>query len=241
MRYAIYFTPPANDPLSQLAASWLGRNSFSGLAVEPPDIYGFGIHEIAFHTALPRRQGFHGTLKAPFRLAENMSEAVLLKHLMTYAGSIAPFEIPRLEVARLGNFFGLAPSHPCERMNFLAAAVVQEFDRYRAPLSEAEIEWLDPDSLSAPQFSNLHRWGHPNVMEEFRFHMTLTGPVKGVDVERFKAGLHSVFDPLLRQPVAVANLALFVEEEPGAPFRVHSLHPMGQVSARRPARQRLSA
>jgi hypothetical protein len=45
MGYAIRSTPSPGDPLSHVAASWLG---------------GIGIHEIAFHAAVPRRYGFHG-------------------------------------------------------------------------------------------------------------------------------------------------------------------------------------
>ena len=36
MRYAIYFTPPKESPLTRLAASWLGRDPFSGATVQPP-------------------------------------------------------------------------------------------------------------------------------------------------------------------------------------------------------------
>ncbi|KGE01229.1 DUF1045 domain-containing protein [Rhizobium sp. YS-1r] len=233
MRYAIHFTPPAHDPLTLAAAQWLGRNAFSGEAMEPPAIRGIGIHDIAFNTALPRRYGFHATLKAPFRLAPDITEPMLLRHLMRFAGAHNPFELPGLEVVRLGNFFALAPVIPSEAMRFLAASVVQEFDVFRAPLSEAELERSDPGDLSAPQFANLHRWGYPYVMDEFRFHMTLTGPLSAADLPRFERALRDYFDPYLKRLVEVVNLALFIEEEPGAPFLVHSLHPMGRVSARK--------
>lgn len=233
MRFAIYFTPPAHDPLTLAAAQWLGRSAFSGEAMEPPAIPGMGLHDIAFNTALPRRQGFHAVLKAPFRLAPGVTEQALLRHLMRFAGAHAPFELPRLEVARLGNYFGLAPASPCDTMRFLAASVVQEFDAFRLPLSEAELERSDPGDLSASQFANLHRWGNPYVMDEYRFHMTLTGPLSAVDMPRFEWSLRDYFDPYLKRPVEIANLALFVEEEPGAPFQVHSLHPMGRVAARK--------
>lgn len=233
MRYALYFTPPAHDPLTLAASQWLGRNAFSGEMVEHPPIRGIGLHDIAFHTAIPRRSGFHATLKAPFRLAPEITESMLLRHLMRFAGSHEPFELPPLEVARLGNFFGLLPVVPCERMRLFACAVVQEFDPFRAPLSEAEIERSDPGDLSAPQFANLYRWGHPYVMDEFRFHMTLTGPLLQQEIPRFEPALKDYFTPLLMRPVEIANLALFVEEEPGAPLQVHSLHPMGRVAARK--------
>jgi len=233
MRYAICFTPAANDPLSHVAANWLGRNVFSGQMVEPTAIRGLSIHEIAFHTAMPRRYGFHGVLKAPFRLAADMSEAQLLRDLMRFCGTLAPFHINRLEVARLGGFYSLVPSLPCEHVHYLACAVVQEFDRFRAPLSEAEIERTDPGGLSAAQFANLHRWGSPYVMDEFRFHMPLTGPVSQCDMPRVEQVLRNVFEPVLADPIRVANVALMIEEGNGGPFHVHSLHPMGKVSARK--------
>ncbi|MGO7206421.1 hypothetical protein ACCT30_35650, partial [Rhizobium ruizarguesonis] len=94
MRYAICFTPPASDPLSLVAANWLGRNVFSGDMMEPPAVRGLGIHEIAFHTAVPRRYGFHGVLKAPFHLSHDMSESQLLRDLMRFSGTFVPFQIP---------------------------------------------------------------------------------------------------------------------------------------------------
>lgn len=233
MRYAIYFTPPLHDPLSIAASSWLGRNVYTGEPAEPQPIGGFSMQEIAFHTALPRRYGFHATIKAPFRLADGMTESGLLRALMCFAGTIAPFDIPVLEVSRLGHFYGLAPSIPNEQMNHLAARVVQEFDEFRAPLTEAEIERRDPDTLTAPQFSNLHRWGYPYVMDEFRFHMMLTGPVNQKIATRIETALRQHFDPVLVAPVRVASLALFVEQEAGSPFKVHSQHPLGKVSVRR--------
>jgi hypothetical protein len=233
MRYAICFTPPASDPLSLVAANWLGRNVFSGDMLEPPAVRGLGIHEIAFHTAVPRRYGFHGVLKAPFHLSGDMSESQLLRDLMRFAGTFAPFQISRLEIARLGSFYSLMPSAPCEQIQYLASAIVQEFDRYRAPLSEADIERSDPDGLSAAQFANLHRWGNPYVMDEFRFHMPVTGSINAIDMLRIEPALRTIFEPVLREPVMVSNVALMIEEGTGGPFRVHSLHPMGKVSARR--------
>ncbi|MBP1861185.1 DUF1045 domain-containing protein [Rhizobium herbae] len=234
MRYAIYFTPSIYDPLSVAAASWLGRNVYSGEAPEAPSIAGFSRQELAFHTAVPRRYGFHGTIKAPFWLSPETSESALLKSLMHFASTMTPFEIPRMEISRLGEFFGLAPSVPSEQMNHLAASVVQAFDAFRAPLSDAEIERRDPDRLTAPQFSNLHRWGYPYVMDEFRFHMMLTGPVNSNLNARFETALREFFGPLLNEPLKISSLALFIEPEPGAPLRVHSQHPLGKLSAHRP-------
>ncbi len=177
MRYAICFTPPMADPLSAVAASWLGRNVYSGEPTELPSVAGLSSADIAYHTAVPRRFGFHAMMMSPFRLHPDMTESQLLKALMHFAGAQTPFETDRLEVARIGRCLGLMPQVPSTAMHLLAANVVQEFNAFRAPLSEDEIERSDPDRLTAPQFSNLHRWGAPHVMDEYRFHMLLTGPL----------------------------------------------------------------
>ncbi|WP_027997320.1 DUF1045 domain-containing protein [Sinorhizobium arboris] len=232
MRYAICFTPPMGDPLSAAAASWLGRSVYSGEAAELPSIAGLAVSEIAFHTAVPRRFGFHATVMAPFDLNPDLDEAQLLKAMMLFTSGETPFEIERLEVARIGQCWGLMPQIPSQPMHLLAARVVQAFDRFRAPLGEDEIERADPDRLTAPQFTNLHRWGDPFVMDEYRFHLALTGPVNADVSRRMEGPLREVFEPLLTAPLAIRSLALFVEHEPGAPMRVHSQHPLGRISAR---------
>ncbi len=59
MRYAICFTPPIHDPLSIAAAEWLGRNVYSDALCEQPSVAGLTHQDLAFHTAVPRRYGFH--------------------------------------------------------------------------------------------------------------------------------------------------------------------------------------
>ena len=51
MRYAIYFTPGQNDPLTRIAASWLGRDPFTGAPPPAPAVASLSPAEIAFHTA----------------------------------------------------------------------------------------------------------------------------------------------------------------------------------------------
>ena len=235
MRYAIYFAPPLNDPLTRVATNWLGRNAFTDETVEAPAITGLNDAEIAFHTAAPRRYGFHATMKAPFQLAANVSEAELVAALTAFSATVRSFEIPQLTIERLGSFFALVPAEPAADLNDLAGRCVREFDRFRAPLSEAEIERRAPQNLTPAQLANLQRWGYPYVFDEFRFHMTLTGPVGASDAARVEQALHAFFDPVLSEPVEVRNIALFTEAESGAPFQVHSLFPLTAGEQRRSA------
>ncbi|GGA83794.1 hypothetical protein GCM10011491_09080 [Brucella endophytica] len=226
MRYAIYFTPPAGDPLTKVAANWLGRNAFSGEAVKAPAIRSFEPEEVWQLTEEPRRYGFHSTLKAPFRLHETVTERDLLSALMHFASSVAPVTIPRLHVTALGDFFALTPEEAVPELDQLANDIVVAFDRFRAPMTEKERTKRKPESLSISQLSNLDRWGYPYVFDDFRFHMTLTGRVAEKDRLRVARMLDTFFEPVLSEPVEVNHLALFVEAEPGAPFEVHSLHPL---------------
>lgn len=236
MRYAIYFTPPKDETLTRVAERWLGRSAFGGGRDLPATSVGrFSSAEIAFHTAAPRRYGFHATLKAPFRLAEGRTEAELAVALDRFAAAREPFRLERMRLARLDGFFALVPADPSPELDSLAADVVTSFEPFRAPLTSKEIERRNPDGLSPGQLENLHKWGYPYVFEEFRFHMTLTGRVPAADAAEMEAAIKTFFGPLLLEPIEIASLALFVEPEAGAPFHIQSFHAIGGKRERKSA------
>jgi putative phosphonate metabolism protein len=235
MRYAIYFTPRQDDPLTRLAASWLGRDPFTGATVQSPASAVLSPAEIAFHTASARRYGFHATLKAPFRLATGESEAGLERAMSAFVQTMEPVVIPRLVVKQMDGFFALIPGDENPGLQRLADNVVTGFDRFRAPLSEADMERRNPDALSPAEFRNLCQWGYPYVFDAFRFHMTLTGRVGAEESARIRAAIDEVFELVLVGPVAIDGLALFVERETGAPFTVLSHHALGDRRDRKTA------
>jgi putative phosphonate metabolism protein len=235
MRYAIYYTPPEDDPLTRLAQTWLGRNAFTGETLAPRLVGTLPAAEIAYQTAAARRYGFHATLKAPFQLAEGEDERELTAALAAFCGQMKPFCGPRLVLRRLDGFLALVPEEPSARLDELARDVVVAFERFRAPLTETELARRNPDALSPRQLKNLHQWGYPYVFEEFRFHMTLTGRVADADAPRIMRAIEEHFGPVLEEPLEVGSLALFVEPEPGAPFAVHSFHEFGRLPERKSA------
>jgi putative phosphonate metabolism protein len=234
MRYAIYFTPGQDEPLTRLAASWLGRDPFTDEQPPAPPVTQLSPAEIAYHTASARRYGFHATLKAPFKLAENVTEAELDRALATFAAGAEPILLSRLVPARLDGFLALVPAGPAPDLDRFAGEVVTVFDRFRAPLSDAEIKRRNPESLSPGEFRNLLQWGYPYVFECFRFHMTLTGRVADSDLARVRAAIDEVFADVLQQPATISGLALFIEPEPGAPFVVKSWYGLGRRLDRKP-------
>ncbi|MBO0904371.1 DUF1045 domain-containing protein [Jiella sonneratiae] len=218
MRAAIYFTPPAGSALAITANRWLGRNPFDGEPTRAPDAARDRL------VADPARYGFHATIVAPFRLAGAADLERIDARLAEFAAAQAPFSITASVPARLGRFFALVPAAPSEPLQMLADSAVRAFAKFRAPLSEAEIARRRPEDLSERQRDHLLAWGYPYVFEEFRFHMTLSGPLSDDEAARLAPLLAEAFAPFDGAPLAIDQLALFVEPEPGAPFRVHSVH-----------------
>ena len=217
-RYAIYFTP--DGALADRGAAWLGWDAAAGEAREPPCVPGLP-RPAGEITARPRKYGFHATLKPPFRLAAGRSEVELDRALAAFAEARLAVQLDGLEVARLGRFVALRPVGETGALEALAAAVVEVFDPFRAPLSEEEIARRRAARLTPRQEALLARWGYPYVMEEFRFHMTLTGPLAPDELERTAAVLAEHFAPVLPAPFVVGGVTLLGEDERG---RFHHLH-----------------
>ncbi len=233
VRYAIYFAPPADDRLSQTASRWLGRDAFTGQDLALPTIAGIDEATQRTLTADPRRYGFHGTLKAPFELAEGRDEDELLSIFECFVADLDPFEIPEIVLHQLGPFFALVPSALSAELQDLAEDAVHRFDPFRAPLSEADFARRKPESLPERQRRYLREWGYPYVFEEFQFHLTLTGPVPTETSGVMRSALESTFAEHIGKPLHVTSVALFVEPERGAPFTVRSLLPLGSDTQRK--------
>jgi putative phosphonate metabolism protein len=234
MRYAIYFTPSSTDALLKIANNWLGRNAFTGVTVRRPVIKGLSVEELDRITVSARRYGFHATIKAPFYLAEQYEEDDLLRALMHFASSITPVTLPRLKITALGSCFALMQKEPVPALQQLANDTVTALDKFRAPLSKQDILRRKPETLTPSQLRNLRQWGYPYVFDEFRFHMTLTDKIEEQDKTKIAGILDDFFAPVLTDSVEINNLALFVEPEPGAPFEVHSLHPLAKMKISAP-------
>jgi putative phosphonate metabolism protein len=218
-RYALYFAPGADHPLWTAGCAWLGRDPESGATA------GGGPHR-----ADPRRYGFHATLKPPFALRDGASRSQLLAALARFADEQRPFDMPRLAVATLGDFIALRPiarsaTAPGQPLRALADDSVRRFDDFRAPPSAAELARRQAPELDAEQRGYVDRWGYPHVFDRWRFHMTLSdslpatveGDRLGVEL-RDDATRH--FAAALAEPLRCDGIALFVEDSPGADFRL---------------------
>ena len=231
MRYALYFAPSQDDPLTDLASRWLGRDAFTGETFTASEIGDLSAEERLATTEEPRRYGFHATLKAPFELASSVTEKDLLEVAAQFAAKTPAFVLPELVLGQLGRFFALVPGDIYPALQSFAADVVRSFEPFRAALSEADIARRKPEQLDEAHRANLLRWGYPYVMDQFRFHMTLTGQVAPERQEATASVLRDIFADHIGRPLSISGLAVFVEETRGAPFTVHSWLPLGRASS----------
>lgn len=210
-RYGIYVVPQGE--FYSAGAEWLGWDSTSGIAVPHPAVDDIK-RPVADLTRTPRKYGFHGTIKPPFRLVGDQSETDLRNATAALCKQLAPVTVPMLDVRRIGGFVAVVPSERSEGLSRLAADVVTELDRFRAPLTEAELARRRKSGLSDRQEALLSSWGYPYVLDEFRFHLTLTGHL-GSDADAVARMLSTHFAPVLPKPFRINSLCLMGEDQDG--------------------------
>jgi putative phosphonate metabolism protein len=218
-RFAVYFAPEPSSALARFGRRWLGRDAVTGMPEESPELPGFSAGQLARLTADARHYGFHATLKPPFALAAGSSVETLQHAIATFAARSRPIVAPPLRLAAIGGFLALVPAQPSTELNELAADCVRAFDDFRAPPDEAELARRRTAGLTAAQEALLLCWGYPYVMEEFRFHLTLTGRLDEAERAKLVPALEPIVAPLCRRPLRVDAIALFAQRTRDEPFR----------------------
>ena len=241
-RYAIYFAPARASVLWQRGCEWLGRDAETGARNELLSIAGVpaALQRQLTHNA--RRYGFHATLKAPFYLAPGFDEGNLLSMAQTFARGQSGLHLPQLEVSRLGPFLALQPvaadassAASIAAINALAMRCVSYFDILRAPPSTTELARRRQDGLTARQDALLTRWGYPYTEEAYRFHMTLTDGLTGVEPDAaaaLRTAAESCFVAARSVPSQIDNLAVFREASAGADFELVARFALASAGAR---------
>jgi putative phosphonate metabolism protein len=223
-RYALYYAPAPRSELGRFGAHLLGYDAFSRKTLRFPVDIEQALPDWGELTQDPRKYGFHATLKAPMVLADGKSEAELLAACAEFAAMPRPIPMIAPVVSAISDFIAITPSQPSAELQALAADAVGHFDNFRAPLTVRDRARRNPERLPPRQRDYLDRWGYPYVMEEFRFHMTLTGRLPAERRETVLAILRQRFAALDMNSLAVDRLALFKQSDPGSRFRILQQH-----------------
>jgi putative phosphonate metabolism protein len=218
-RYAIYYAPAQGSFLDQFGAEMLGYDAWIGAALP----FASGVVEQMPDwrelTQDPRKYGFHATLKAPMSL-NGRRESELHAACADFARQ--PRLIPKITpvVNPISGFIAVIPEGRSTELEQFAADCVRAFDPFRAPLTADDRARRNPSRLTPRQVEYLDRWGYPYVMEEFRFHMTLTGRLDEARREAVLAMLRERFARLKLTELAIDRVALFKQTDAKARFEI---------------------
>jgi putative phosphonate metabolism protein len=224
-RSAIYFAPAQGSVLEAFGCGWLGR-ALDGTPLAQPAVPGIDPARLWEITRSPRHYGFHGTLKAPFALAEATSPDALDEAVEAFARNQAPFEIT-LKVGSLGGFIAFVPAAPSVALDALAADCVEAFDSFRAPLDEVDIARRRASCLTPRQDRHLLRYGYPYVLGDFRFHMTLTERLRAPERDDVLAILAARAAPICAEPLTIDAIAIFEQPSREVPLTLRRRFPFG--------------
>jgi putative phosphonate metabolism protein len=219
-RYAIYYVPAPGSDLDRFGAHLLGYDAFDGTDLPFPEGLEPSVADWRELTRDPCQYGFHATLKAPMSPASGVAEAELVAACEAFAGAPRKIPVIRPVVDAIDGFAAVLSAEPSAELERLAADCTRAFDSFRAPLTPEDRARRNPSRLTPRQRDYLDRWGYPYVMEDFRFHLTLTGRL---DTER-----RATILPILQQrfaalgitTLAIDRIALLRQDSAEARFRI---------------------
>lgn len=223
-RFALYYAPRPETALAEAASSWLGRDHENRTCSRITSKT-LGGERFAELTKAPFHYGFHGTLKPPFRLHDATSKNLLCEEIDRFCNQRSPFIMKELEIGWIGNFLCLRPVKSSDKMNKLARDAVRQFDNFREDMSFIELEKRRNQGLTPQQDALLLQWGYPYVMDEFRFHLTLSSKIEDSQERTLleeEARRH--FSSDLLQEIPVDGISLFVETD-GQPMTLLRFFP----------------
>jgi putative phosphonate metabolism protein len=219
-RYAIYHAPLRGSTLDRFGAALLGYDAWTGEDLPFPQRVTETMPDWRELTSDPRKYGFHATLKAPFGLAPGRTEAELVAACAAFAGEPRAIPLLRPVVDSISGFIAVVPVERSLPLEQLAADCVTAFDSFRATLTTYDRARRNPEGLTQRQRDYLDRWGYPYVMDEFRFHMTLTGRLDSTRRWGVLDMLRARFAAARIDGLAVDRIALFRQGGPDTRFRI---------------------
>ena len=221
-RHAAYFAPALQSQAWDLGSQWLGRCAHQMTPLQQPQFDNLSSEVFEKLTSAPRLYGWHATLKAPFELNSNAKLEELQPAFRQLAhNTVSAFHLP-LKLVEMGDFLALVPSHPSPDLQKFAEHCVRQLHALALPLSETEIQRRTGAGLTARQTALLHAWAYPFVMDQFQFHLTLSGSLRNVESHvkiKLKAAAQEWFAPLLEHGLDIDAVTWFSQDQKNGDFR----------------------
>lgn len=217
-RFALYFAPPEGSELETFGRNWLGRDHVTGRSIEQEVIDGLCKDDQQRITSSARHYGFHATLKAPFALKQGCTADALYEAADNFAHVRKPFETPPLQLSGLSRWIAFTLPGPSAEMDALAADCVRDFEPFRAPLTDHDLERRRRSDLTPRQDEQLLAFGYPHIFDDFHFHMTLAGPLDPTERDAILDQLRKLAPAIETLPLEVDAIAIYEQPDRDQPF-----------------------
>lgn len=244
VRYAIFWAPHADDPLTAFEQAWFGRGAktsegnqtetAAGLktAGAPDESSAFPLKEILTLEAelaarairVPSRYALHGTMKAPFRLREGVKQSELTEAMAAFCACRRRVVTGKLRLHRFPRFLALVPESETVELDWLADSCVTHFDHFRSPLTSEDRE--KRGVMSPAEAALFEQFGYHFIFCNFKFHITLAGPLDEPELDAVQPALATAVAPLCEEPFKVEDLCLFGDPGEGTPFQLVERFPL---------------
>lgn len=215
-RYALYFAPAIDSQLASFGETVLGRTASQPRSKDAASPHPDRERWLAL-TKSPAHYGFHATLKAPFELSDDCSFDELKTEVEAFAKQQTAIPLSGLLPRPLSGFTALTLDPQPDTLGKFALRVVETFEPFRRALSEEDMQRRKQQKLSPRQLELLERFGYPYVDEEFRFHMTLTGPTDEQDSD-YVDWLKSIYQQQVEGTPQLDELAIYGQTSRATPF-----------------------
>jgi len=219
-RYAIYYVAAPGTDIDRFGAQLLGYDAYTGRK------RALSGRHYADRAGLARSD--EGATKIWFSChAEGaavtrawQTEPQLLAACEAFAGKPRPIPVITPVVGSISGFVAVVPAALSPELERLAADCTREFGSFRAQLTPKDRARRNPSDLTPRQREYLDRWGYPYVMEEFRFHMTLTGRLNAERRGPILTMLRNGFSAIGLKTLAIDRIAVFRQENAESRFRI---------------------
>ena len=154
----------------------------------------------------------------------------MLSAARIFARSVAPIELPPLELAVIGKFIALTPTRSSAALENLAAQCVRTFEGFRVPLSAEQTAYYLRNKLTVHQTQMLEHWGYPYVMEEFRFRISLTDRIDDpTERAAMMKAVQQMTANIVNKPLVVRDIAIFLQTSGDKTMTVLERIPFGRL------------
>ena len=157
-------------------------------------------------------------MKPSFSLTSNYTQSDLHDEFNAFCAIVSSATGGSLNITRFGQFLVMTQDVQSNQVTELGAATVSHFDKFRAPLTDKDIEKRRGHKLKPQQDELMLCWGYPYVMQEFKFHMTLTSPLSNDAIDVIEQHANTRFQDYLGKTLKINSLALLGEDNDSGRF-----------------------